>query len=75
MFVAIGKWINEEGKENEWLECDANSNYFYNFIIFLIIEMNGSSVIHSNKQRGIYSEIIIPDNSAVYQNGLVGGPD
>lgn len=34
-----------------------------------------SSAIHSNKQRGIYSEIIIPDNSGVYQNQLVGGPD
>jgi hypothetical protein len=34
-----------------------------------------SSVIHSNKQRGIYSEIIIPDNSGIYQNQLVGGPD
>jgi len=36
--------------------------------------MNNSAV-HSNKQRGIYSEIIIPDNSGVYQNQLVGGPD
>jgi hypothetical protein len=36
--------------------------------------MNGS-FIHSNKQRGIYSEIIIPDNSGVYQSQLVGGPD
>jgi hypothetical protein len=34
-----------------------------------------SSAIHSNKQRGIYSEIIIPDNSAVYQNQIGGGPD
>jgi len=34
-----------------------------------------NSAIHSNKQRGIYSEIIIPDNSALYQGGLVGGPD
>ena len=36
--------------------------------------MNNSAV-HSNKQRGIYSEIIIPDNSGLYQNQLVGGPD
>lgn len=34
-----------------------------------------NSAIHSNKQRGIYSEIIIPDSSGVYQNGLGGGPD
>lgn len=34
-----------------------------------------SSAIHSNKQRGIYSEIIIPDNSVIYHNQLVGGPD
>ena len=34
-----------------------------------------SSFIHSNKQRGIYSEIIIPDNSGIYQGQLVGGPD
>lgn len=34
-----------------------------------------NSAIHSNKQRGIYSEIIIPDNSTIYQNQLVGGPD
>ena len=33
------------------------------------------NAIQSNKQRGIYSEIIIPDNSGVYQNQLVGGPD
>lgn len=32
-----------------------------------------NSAIHSNKQRGIYSEIIIPDNSGVYQSA--SGPD
>ena len=36
--------------------------------------MNNSGIL-SNKQRGIYSEIIIPDNSTIYQNQVVGGPD
>lgn len=34
-----------------------------------------SNVISSNKQRGVYSEIINPDNSALYQNSAIGGPD
>ena len=34
-----------------------------------------TSVISSNKQRGVYSEIINPDNSALYQNSAIGGPD
>jgi hypothetical protein len=34
-----------------------------------------NSAIHSSKQRGIYSEIIIPDNSLNYQNQIIGGPD
>lgn len=34
-----------------------------------------TSMISTNKQRGVYSEIINPDNSALYQNGTVGGPD
>lgn len=33
-----------------------------------------TSAIHSNKQRGIYSEIIIPDNSVVYQSQLAQDP-
>jgi len=36
--------------------------------------MNASQ-ISSNKQRGVYSEIINPDNSALYQNTQIGGPD
>jgi hypothetical protein len=36
--------------------------------------MNTSS-LSTNKQRGIYSEIIIPDNSAIYHNTVGGGPD
>lgn len=34
-----------------------------------------SNVISSNKQRGVYSEIINPDNSALYQSSAIGGPD
>jgi hypothetical protein len=49
-----------------------NLNDFCNLSHYLNIMNN--SAIHSNKQRGIYSEIIIPDNSGVYQN-TSGGPD
>ena len=34
-----------------------------------------TSTINSNKQRGVYSEIINPDNSALYQNAPAGAPD
>ena len=34
-----------------------------------------NSALHSSKQRGIYSEMIIPDNSVTYQNQPIGGPD
>ena len=34
-----------------------------------------TSAISSNKQRGVYSEIINPDNSALYQNTNAGKPD
>ena len=34
-----------------------------------------NSALHSSKQRGIYSEMIIPDNSVSYQNQPIAGPD
>lgn len=34
-----------------------------------------NSALHSSKQRGIYSEMIIPDNSVAYQNQPIAGPD
>lgn len=34
-----------------------------------------TSAISTNKQRGVYSEIINPDNSAFYQASSIGGPD
>jgi hypothetical protein len=34
-----------------------------------------TSVISSNKQRGVYSEIINPDNSALYQGNALGEAD
>ncbi len=54
--------------------CWNDLNEFCNLSNYLFKSMNNSA-IHSNKQRGIYSEMIIPDNSVTYQNGLVGGPD
>lgn len=34
-----------------------------------------TSAISSNKQRGVYSEIINPDNSALYQGTGAVNPD
>jgi len=34
-----------------------------------------NSTISTNKQRGVYSEIINPDNSALYHTNPIGGPD
>ncbi len=36
--------------------------------------MNNSR-INTNKQRGVYSEIINPDNSVIYHNTTITGPD
>jgi hypothetical protein len=36
--------------------------------------MNNSR-ISTNKQRGVYSEIINPDNSTLYHNAAIAGPD
>jgi hypothetical protein len=36
--------------------------------------MNNSR-INTNKQRGVYSEIINPDNSVIYHNATITGPD
>ena len=43
------------------------------FVTYSYLNIMNNSAIHSNKQRGIYSEIIIPDNSGVYQSA--SGPD
>jgi hypothetical protein len=34
-----------------------------------------NSTITTNKQRGVYSEIINPDNSTIYHNATITGPD
>lgn len=34
-----------------------------------------NSTITTNKQRGVYSEIINPDNSIIYHNATTTGPD
>lgn len=34
-----------------------------------------NSTITTNKQRGVYSEIINPDNSLIYRDATITGPD
>lgn len=48
---------------------------FHTFLFdSLNIEMNNSRIT-TNKQRGVYSEIINPDNSTIYHNTTITGPD